>query len=211
MGISCDLNTVINTYNADHLHETVMWIGERFPFIRHFVWNNMDPDGNRAEENPDCIPRHYEFQVSLELAMEYLHRTGRTFRAERVPLCYMRRFAWASTETRKIIKEEERCIRFLDRKGFVRQLEFLHGKGRACDACKLDPICAGMFSLAKTYDERELSPVFDDPLPVIRQVLGEEPSPELIQRLEARRGRRSTTEQPPVERRRLRLAQPFPP
>ena len=201
MGITCDINTVINTYNADHLHEIVIWLCERFPFIRHFVWNNMDPDGNRAEENPDCIPKHHEFQVSLELAMEYLDRTGRTFRAERVPLCYMRRFAWASTETRKIIKEEERCIRFLDKKGFVRQLEFLHGKADACDACRFDSICAGMFSMAKSYDERELSPVFDDPLPVVQRVLGAKPAPELIKRLRAREGRRSQTEQPSAAQR----------
>lgn len=196
MGITCDINTVINAYNADHLHETVAWLCDRFPFIRHFVWNNMDPDGNRAEQNPDCIPKHYEFQVSLELAMEYLHRTGRTFRAERVPLCYMRRFAWASTESRKIIKEEERCIRFLDQKGFVHQREFLHGKGKACDACRFDAICAGMFSMAKTFDEREQSPIFDDPVPVIRAVLGHEPSADLVTKLTARKGQRSTTEQP---------------
>ena len=201
VGITCDINTVICAYNADHLHETVMWLSDRFPFIRHFVWNNMDPDGNRAEQNPDCIPRHHEFMVSLELAMEYLHRTGRSFRAERVPLCYMRRFAWASTETRKIVKEEERCIQFLDGKGFVHQKEFLHGKGRACASCRLDPVCAGMFSMAKTFDESELSPVFDDPLPVIRAVLGREPEPDLLDRILARRGRRSETEQPTEEQR----------
>jgi MoaA/NifB/PqqE/SkfB family radical SAM enzyme len=206
MGITCDINTVINTYNADHLHEIVIWLCERFPFLRHFVWNNMDPDGNSAEKNPDCIPHHHEFQVSLELAMEYLVATGRTFRAERVPLCYMPRFAWASTETRKIIKEEERCIRFLDGKGFVRQLEFLHGKGTACDACRFDPICAGMFSMAKTYHEREQSPIFDDPAPVIAQVLGRDPEPDLVERILARRGRRSQTEQPsPEQRARARL------
>jgi len=206
MGISCDINTVINTYNADHLHEIVVWLCDRFPFLRHFVWNNMDPDGNSAEKNPDCIPKHYEFQVSLELAMEYLAQTGRTFRAERVPLCYMRRFAWASTEARKIIKEEERCIRFLDRKGFIRQLEFLHGKGKSCDACRFDPICAGMFSMAKTYDERELSPVFEDPLPVIRRVLEREPEPELLGRILSRKGRRSQSEQPDEDtRQRARL------
>jgi MoaA/NifB/PqqE/SkfB family radical SAM enzyme len=209
MAITCDINSVINVYNSDHLHETVMWICDRFPFIRHFVWNNMDPDGNRAEHNPDCIPRHHEFQISLELAMEHLHATGRTFRAERVPLCYMRRFAWASTETRKIVKEEERCIRFLDRKGFVHQKEFLHGKSAACDACRFDPICAGMFSMARTYDERELSPVFDDPLPVIREVLRAEPSAALLARLEKRRGRRSPTEQPSLEQREARLAAPL--
>lgn len=205
VGITADINTVICAYNADHLHETVMWLCDRFPFIRHFVWNNMDPDGNRAEENPDCVPRHHEFMVSLELAMEYLHRTGRTFRAERVPLCFMRRFAWASTETRKIVKEEERCIRFLDGKGFVHQLEFLHGKGRACDACRWDPVCAGMFSMARTFDERELSPVFEDPLPVVRAVLGRDPEPALLERILARQGRRSPTEQPSLERRTLAL------
>jgi MoaA/NifB/PqqE/SkfB family radical SAM enzyme len=203
--IQCDINTVINTYNADHLDETVRWICERFPFIRHFIWNNMDPDGNRAEENPDCIPRHHEFMVSLERAMDYLHRTGRTFRAERVPLCFMRRYAWTSTETRKIVKEEERCIRFLDTKGFVHQLDFLHGKGRACDVCRWDGICAGMFSMAKTFDERELSPIFEDPLPIVRQVLRDEPSVPLLERLQSRCGRRSRTEQPsPASRNRAR-------
>jgi len=209
MGITADINCVINSYNADHLHENVMWITDRFPFIRHFVWNNMDPEGNRAESNLDCIARHYEWQVSLELAMEYLHRTGRTFRAERVPLCFMRRFAWASTEGRKIIKEEERCIRFLDQKGFVHQLEFLHGKGSACDACRWDTICAGMYSLAHHFDERELAPVFEDPLPVIRAVLRQEPSQELLDRLESRRGHRSRTEQPSEEIRREALLRPF--
>jgi hypothetical protein len=121
----------------------------------------------------------------------------------------MRRFAWASTETRKIIKDEERCIRFLDRKGFVRQQEFLHGKGNACRACRFDPICAGLFSMAKTYDERELSPVFDDPGEVIRRVLGHEPAPELERRLEGRRGAHSSSEQPDEKRRSLALAKPF--
>jgi MoaA/NifB/PqqE/SkfB family radical SAM enzyme len=209
MGITADINTVICSYNSDHLHDTVIWLTEQFPFLRHFVWNNMDPDGNRAEENPDCIPRHYEFMVSLEKAMDHLERTGRTFRAERVPLCFMKRHAYASTEARKIIKEEERCIRFLDQKGVVRQLEFLHGKGSACDACRWDPICAGMFSMAKTFDERELSPIFEDPRPVIRKVLGRKPSKELLQRLEARRGRRSKTEQPSEERRAAKLLEAF--
>ncbi len=209
MGVTCDINTVICTYNADHLHETVEWICENFPFIRHFVWNNMDPDGNRAEENPDCIATHREFMVSLEKAMLYLASTGRSFRAERVPLCFMRRFPWASTETRKIVKEEERCIRFLDKKGFVRQLEFLHGKGEVCAVCRYDPICAGMYSMAKTFDERELSPIFADPVPVIAQVLGREPEPELVERLMSRKGRISVTEQPTEQERAAARQRPF--
>ena len=121
----------------------------------------------------------------------------------------MPRYAWASTETRKIVKEEERCIRFLDGKGWVHQQEFLHGKGDACDSCTFDPICAGMFSMARSFDERELSPLFQDPLPQIRTVLGQDPSEELMARIEARRGRRSPTEQPSDEARAAMKEQPF--
>ena len=115
VGITADINTVINAFNSDHLDETVKWIVGRHPHVRHFVWNNMDPNMNRAERNPDVIPRLGEFELSLRAAMRFLSATGRTFRAERVPLCFMPEFPESSTETRKIVKEEERCIRFLDR------------------------------------------------------------------------------------------------
>jgi MoaA/NifB/PqqE/SkfB family radical SAM enzyme len=193
--ITSDINTVINAFNSDHLHETVRWICEHHPHVTHFVWNNMDPNMNRAERNPDVIPRLGEFEVSLRLAMEYLTASGRSFRAERVPLCYMPRFAHASTETRKIIKEEERCIRFLDRKGFVLQRQFLHGKAEACDACALDPICAGLYSMNYHYDPAELFPIPGDPVEVMRAVLRRDPEPELVARVMARRGMRSD-EQP---------------
>ena len=121
----------------------------------------------------------------------------------------MRRFAHCSTETRKIVKEEERCIKFLDQKGFVHQLEFLHGKGRACDNCRWDSICAGMYSMAKTFDERELSPIFEDPTSVIRAVLGKEPDPELLDRIQQRTGKRSRTEQPSQEMRQIKWATPL--
>jgi len=193
--ITTDINTVINAYNSDHLDETVRAVVREHPHVRHFVWNNMDPNMNRAEKNPDVIPRLAEFEVSLARAMEFLHASGRSFRAERVPLCVMPAFAWASTETRKIVKEEERCIRFLDRKGFVLQRQFLHGKSAACDACALDPVCAGLYSMGYHYDAAELFPVPGDPVEVIRAVLRREPEPELVARVLARRGMRSD-EQP---------------
>ena len=195
IGITADIHTVINAYNSDHLHETVMWVVDRHPHVRHFVWNNMDPNMNRAERHPDVIPRLVEFEASLHLAMRFLAGTGRTFRAERVPLCYMTAYPECSTETRKIIKEEERCIRFLDRKGFVLQKQFLHGKAPACDACALDPICAGLYSMGYHYDPAELSPVSGDVVAVMRRVLRREPEPELVARIAARRGLRSD-EQP---------------
>jgi MoaA/NifB/PqqE/SkfB family radical SAM enzyme len=199
MGVSVDINCVICTYNADHLHENVMWVVDRYPFVRHFVWNALDPLDNRTQANLDIVPRHWEFQVSLELAMAYLHETGRTFRAERVPLCSMRRFAWANTECRKIIKDEQRSILFLDDKGFVQQLDFLHGKGAACEVCRWDSICAGLHALTRPYDERELAPVFESAEPIVEAVLRRKPSAALLRRLEARRGRRSLVNQPSAE------------
>jgi MoaA/NifB/PqqE/SkfB family radical SAM enzyme len=195
IGITADINTVINAYNSDHLDETVRWVVGRHPHVRHFVWNNMDPNMNRAERHPDVIPRLVEFELSLGRAMEFLAATGRTFRAERVPLCYMPGFPEASTETRKIVKEEERCIRFLDRKGFVLQKQFLHGKAAACDACALDPVCAGLYSMGYHYDPAELYPLSGSVVDVMRRVLRREPEPELVARIEARRGLRSD-EQP---------------
>ena len=63
--------------------------------------------------------------------MDYLHETGRSFRAERVPfVLYAQISRGLYRDSGKIVKEEERCIRFWIRKGFVHQLEFLHGKGK---------------------------------------------------------------------------------
>lgn len=195
LGITADINTVINAFNSDHLDETVRWIVGRHPHVHHFVWNNMDPNMNRAERNPDVIPRLGEFELSLRRAMQFLTATGRTFRAERVPLCFMPDFPDASTETRKIVKDEERCIRFLDKKGFVLQKQFLHGKSASCDACAMDPVCAGLYSMGYHYDPAELFPIPGNPVDVMRRVLRREPEPELVARVLARKGQRSD-EQP---------------
>src|SRR5215468_1871319 len=132
VGATVNINTVINRFNADHLDENVRFFTTRFPFIRHFVWNNLDPSMGRAETNRDTAHRLADFEVSLARAMRFLHSTGRTFRVERVPLCYMTEFAHCSTETRKIVKGEERIVHFLDEKGTVRQTDFRHPKSELC-------------------------------------------------------------------------------
>src|SRR5205085_3569188 len=137
-GATVNINTVINMFNADHLDENVRAFTGRFPFIRHFVWNNLDPSMGRAETNRDTAHRLADFELSLARAMRFLHSTGRTFRVERVPLCYMTEFAHASTETRKIVKSEERIVHFLDEKGTVRQTSFVHPKAESCKHCTLN-------------------------------------------------------------------------
>ena len=173
LGVTVNINTVINKMNADHLDENVRYFTDRFPFLRHFVWNNLDPSMGRAETNRDTAHRLADFELSLARAMRFLHKSGRTFRVERVPLCYMTEFAHCSTETRKIVKSEERIVHFLDEKGTVRQTDFRHPKAECCKACTLDEICGGLFELGDHYDLAELYPVFVPKEDVVRKVLAE--------------------------------------
>ena len=170
VGATVNINTVINRFNADHLDRNVRAFTERFPFLRHFVWNNLDPSMGRAETNRDTAHRLADFELSLARAMRFLHASGRTFRVERVPLCYMVEFAHCSTETRKIIKGEERMVHFLDEKGTVRQTDFRHPKAPDCRSCTLNSICGGLFELGDHYDLGELHPVFIDPTPIVLKV-----------------------------------------
>lgn len=183
LGLNCDINTVISTRNAGHLHEAAAWLCGRFPLLRHFVWNNLDPSGDRARSHPEVVARLADFEVGLEMAMEFLERSGRSFRAERVPLCAMRRFPWASTETRKIVKGEARSVRFLDVRGLWHQDCFRYSKGAACGPCRFGPICAGLFLGGEFLSEGELSPVFEDPVPVVERVLGRRPGEQDLRRL----------------------------
>ncbi len=170
MGLACNVNMTICKHNAGQLDRLVVWLTKRWPFLQHFVWNHLDPSANRCEQNPDVIPRLHDIEVSLFRAMRYLDRAGRTFRAERIPLCYMADFAYASTETRKIVKSEERIVHFLDSKGMVHQQNFDHQKAAACQVCRLSPICAGLYEMDKFYPAEELSPVFLDPEPIIQRI-----------------------------------------
>jgi MoaA/NifB/PqqE/SkfB family radical SAM enzyme len=171
LGVKVDINTTINAYNAGQLDQTVSGLLERFPWLGHFVWNNLDPTTNRVGDNPDVLAQLWQFELSLARAIQLLEKTGRTYRVERVPLCFMPGFEFASTETRKIVKEEERIVHFLDDKGMVQQRLWRHGKVARCAACRLDEICAGLFEMERHYDPRPLHPVFVDPEAVRRRVL----------------------------------------
>ena len=114
-GIRVQINTVINHYNETHLDKTVKFLVRHFPKIRHFVWNNLDPEMMRKTETAwSTLPNFDNFKLSLNEALKFLQDSGRTFRVEKMPLCYIRGFEWASVETRKIVKDEERIVYFLD-------------------------------------------------------------------------------------------------
>lgn len=165
LGLRVDVITVINKYNSDHLSLIVKWLLEEFGFIRHFIWNNIDPLMNRASRNPDTIPRLNDFELELHRAMDFLSGRGLSFRVERVPLCYMSGFEHCSTETRKIVKGEVRSIYFLDKKGYVIQkgMKGFRGYSKApcChNICSLHEICAGLYAGGRQYSLDELYPMF---------------------------------------------------
>lgn len=172
-GIRTDINTAISKYNAGHLFETVRWIVKKFPFITHFVFNNLDPFMNRASKNPGTVPRLNDFELELHKALEYLTKNKKTFRVERVPLCYLTDFEFTSTETRKMVKSEERAVYFLDSRGKVRQKDWNYKKSENCSVCSLKSICAGLYGLGKFYSENELYPVFIEKDGIIKKIKSE--------------------------------------
>ncbi|MDP1845156.1 MAG: radical SAM protein [Candidatus Moranbacteria bacterium] len=158
--VRVDINITFNKYNADHLSSLVEFIIRNYPFVGHFSCNNLDPTSERARENTDTIPKFSDFEIELVRMAKILEKNKKTFRIERVPLCYMPGFEHVSTETRKIVKNELRPLYFLDGRGLVVQENFYRDKPKKCEACFLDEICAGLCAMDEYYSSKELSPVF---------------------------------------------------
>ncbi len=150
--IRVQINTVLNHYNENHLDKTVKFLTKYFPGIRHFIWNNLDPEMMRSTKIArSTLPDYDWFKDSLNRAMQYLDSTWRTFRAEKMPLCYIRWFEWSSTETRKIVKDEERIVHFLDFREKIHETDFEHEKLPECSKCDLNSICSWIYEHTEFY------------------------------------------------------------
>lgn len=114
----------------------------------------------KTETAWSTLPSFAGFSPALRRAMAYLDSTGRTFRAEKVPLCFIEDFEWASTETRKIVKDEERMVYFLDHREKVHQVpgHFENTKLEACQKCDWNSICTGIYEYEKYYNFVEVTP-----------------------------------------------------
>lgn len=170
--IIVNVNTVINRYNADHLYENVKRFVTYYPFINHFVWNNLDPLMIKpGSKDYSTIPRLKEFGTQLRKAALFLLAHKKTFRVERVPLCYMKDFEEFSTETRKIVKVECKSTFFLSEKGLVTEVQWHYQKAPCCSECEADEICAGLYEMGKYYFASELHPISIDKEKVKRKIL----------------------------------------
>lgn len=164
------VNTVINKYNCGHLSENIRWLMKNAPFVKHIVWNNLDPTNDKVAANPGCVARLNDFHHELHRAVNELTASGRTCRIERVPLCYMAGFEHLSTETRKIVKQEKTTIYFLDEKGAFSQEKFQYGKTSCCKSCFLDSICAGLYEMDVHYYSEELYACFIEKDSVVNKI-----------------------------------------
>lgn len=180
-GIKINLNSTINSLNCNHLYKNAEFFIKKFPQINHFVYNNLDPgtaDGytkTRAAENPWIVARFVDYELELQRTANLLKKNNKTFRIERVPLCYMNGFEEFSTETRKIVKSEQYICSFItkQKQNEIRRVrpKEMRAKVECCNFCKLNPICAG---IQKEYlninGDREFYPVFKNPLTIIKKI-----------------------------------------
>lgn len=170
VGIYANINIVINKYNSNHLSKIVEWIITTYININHFVFNNLDSCMNKVSENTEVIPSFNDFELELHRALKILEINEKTFRVERVPLCYMTDYEYASTETRKIVKNEVRTIFFLDERGEYTNNQWKHQQSEVCAICFLKKICAGADTRGGYYKKEELYPVFIDPQKIIEKI-----------------------------------------
>lgn len=169
-----NINITITSLNINHLFGFLKFIDVNFPQINHFVFNNLDFVG-RASKRAYLIPKLIDLELNLRKALTFLKLKNKTFRVERVPLCYMQGFEECSTETRRIVKKESyRCL-FLNKEGTRMRTvnRFRTVKDDACGFCSLNEICAGLNpDYARIIGTGELYPSFNSKETIIRKVLG---------------------------------------
>lgn len=184
VGIEVSINSTLNSLNQDHLATNALFWIKHFPSIKHFSYNNLDPgmaDGyipTRAGQNAWIVAKLSDLELELYTMVKVLKKYNKTFRIERVPLCYMQGFEEYSTETRKIVKDEMYMCAFIE-DGRDNELRIvkpgdLRVHAKACESCTLKPICAGVQQeYISIHGESELYPVFKDPQLIIQKINNE--------------------------------------
>lgn len=182
LNLHISLNITLNSINCKYLSIFIDQLSNKFSKIGHYVFNNLDPgnpDGkirSRAGENPWIVCKLTDLEIGLKEAIDVLKAKRKTFRIERVPLCYMSGFEEFSTETRKIVKGEEYVCSFIEEKSInqVRRVtpENLRVKLSVCKNCKLNSICGGVQEeYLKLYGTKEIYPRFEKPEDIIKKII----------------------------------------
>ena len=177
-GMHVDITIPLHARLVDHLDACIQFLTRMFPGIHHYVFNGIDAgysDGkmpNRAALNCWIVPKLTELEVPLYKTLNALIAQGKTYRVERIPLCYIQGHEYCCTETRQIVKEETPSIRFLRDGGEAdEKAEVMREKTSVCQVCPLNMICAGVCgSYRKIHGDNELFPVFGSTGTIIENI-----------------------------------------
>ena len=149
---------------------------ENFPEVSHYVLNFVEV-GGRAAVNTWVVPRYIDIELELCKSLKLLRSHGKTFRVERVPLCYMCDFEEFSSETRRILGQQNYYTYFvaeneLEAFGRGASYDVDYTKADVCKYCPMSKICAGVKkTYANLHGLKELYPLFKDPQVLIDKKL----------------------------------------
>ncbi len=171
------LTIVICKLNYKKLKEHIKFINEKFPHIKHFVINFIDPD-YKAKENSWLVPTFSETEKYIYETVEFLKNNNLSFRFEKLPLCYMSQFEEYSSDIRRSILDENRFTLFLRTQDDKRTQEKLTEKNpdyyfhtSKCKKCRLKVICPGVNPrYIDVHGSDEVFPVFKDPIKIAKKV-----------------------------------------
>lgn len=181
LNIPLNYSIVITSANCDYLSEHVEFLARNFPEIRHFSFNFIDVVG-QAKKNVNMVPKLTDIELELNKSLLFLKASGMTFRVERVPLCYMRGFEEFSSETERIVKNNEVLVfSLIDFENNDMQKLYncdyysnFYVKSEACKFCSFISICAGVKKYyADLHKTNELYPIFESPKAIIKRIMNE--------------------------------------
>jgi MoaA/NifB/PqqE/SkfB family radical SAM enzyme len=148
-GISTIIVTVIQKANYPRLKDHLKFICERYPFIKHFSFNFIDPV-YWAKDNSWTVPTFAEASPFIREALQYLEDYGKTFRIEKIPLCFIEGFEYAQSDLRRDVFNEKLMNIFFKRPTDSYGNEWhvhstLHNfYAPQCAQCVLRQICPGI-------------------------------------------------------------------
>lgn len=169
-GLFTPVTTLILKQNYKILPKFFEFMINEHPYVHHFTLNFVDPIG-RSEKNASVVPKFNDIEPHLARALLILKKANKTFRVERVPICYMLEFAEYSTELRRMwtkepaaVHRDKESISYTDK-----YFEVEYVRGDACKACWINHICPGIdIHYAEIYGTGELYPVFIEPEKILR-------------------------------------------
>ncbi|MBR9680247.1 MAG: radical SAM protein [Candidatus Altiarchaeota archaeon] len=170
-GLDVNITTLVIQNNYLELPEFFKFMTKEYPQINHYTINYVDAIGS-SKNNKDVVPKYSDAELSVNQSFAILTNAKKSFRFERIPLCYALEFAENNTELRRIITDEQNKVnRSIESISYDKKyFEVEYEKGEACEACTLNPICPGVDKdYVKIHGVREIYPIFVDPLRIIER------------------------------------------